>query len=52
VRESEATLYGWKLLVLMEALTRIPLAAKGVKIPAPAGPRLCGAREAGHGGDG
>ncbi len=26
------TVYGWKLLVLMEALTRIPLAAKVVKI--------------------
>jgi len=32
VREIEVTVYGWKLIVLMEAMTRIPLAAKVVKI--------------------
>ena len=32
VREIEVTVYGWKLLVLIEARTTLPLAAKVVKI--------------------
>ena len=32
VREIEVTVYGWKLLVLIEARTKLPLAAKVVKI--------------------
>ena len=32
VREIEGTVYGWKLLVLIEARTKLPLAAKVVKI--------------------
>jgi len=32
VREIEVTVYGWKLLVLIEAQTKLPLAAKVVKI--------------------
>ena len=31
VREIEVTVYGWQLLVLIEARTKIPLAAQGVK---------------------
>jgi hypothetical protein len=32
VRDIEVTVYGWKLLVMIEARTKIPLAAKVVKI--------------------
>jgi hypothetical protein len=32
VHEIEVTVYGWKLLVLIEAMTKIPLAAKVVQI--------------------
>lgn len=31
-REIEVTVYGWKLLVMIEVRTKLPLAAKGVKI--------------------
>jgi hypothetical protein len=33
VHEIEVTVYGWKLIVLIDARTKIPLAAKVVKIP-------------------
>jgi hypothetical protein len=33
-RESEVTVYGWKVIIVIAALTRLPLAVKGVKIHA------------------
>jgi hypothetical protein len=36
VHESEVTVYGWQLIVLMEARTKIPVAAQVVPIPEPA----------------